>query len=271
MKSKYLFSTTLGLLFIVPTANANMLRNDSALHNYTMTFELEPNTCVDIFGGMLAEPFYNGQNVGAWECNGQKNQRFNYIDGQLKASVNTVLDQHSSKDFCLDIKGAEDRLYSEVIMWKCHGGDNQKFKLRNNNAGKYYFQSKNGYCVNFSRSGAFLDTCNIPNDTNQAFTPRDVKKMIHVKYYNDGAYNFTPMIKNGSDIYYSKKHSISAFLSWDKWVSGDVTSLTIGGWPKTFVGRGLKTKTVEVKPGDKWLLESKGSAFNPWIELYKPY
>ncbi|MGR5241701.1 RICIN domain-containing protein [Photobacterium damselae] len=207
--------------------------------------------------------------MGLYSCHGQENQRFNYIDGQVMASINTYADRDSNQDYCLDIANNDDYADTEVRMWTCNNTSAQKFKLRyDDRTGKRYLQSRAGYCVSFTHSGAWLAHCNT-SDSSQTFSVDNAKKMIHVTYYNDGAYNFTPKTEAHGQVYYSNRYSISAGFGWDRWVSGDITNLFIGGWPATLIGGHQHYQTVSTKAGDSWRMESKGTAFGPWIEVYK--
>lgn len=70
--------------------------------------------CVDVADGNTDD----GARVIAWQCNGQRNQRWRSEGGQIRSEATGK---------CLDLKEGRSRPKQPVIMWRCNGKSNQQW------------------------------------------------------------------------------------------------------------------------------------------------
>ncbi|MCY1065434.1 Ca2+-dependent phosphoinositide-specific phospholipase C [Nannocystis sp. RBIL2] len=76
------------------------------------------NKCVDVWNGAYS----NGTDIIQWSCNSDPNQAWIYTGaGQLRSAGNTA--------YCYDIEGGNGNLGDRHHIWKCDGGDSEKWRL----------------------------------------------------------------------------------------------------------------------------------------------
>ena len=104
----------LGMLAVgLGTANAAVLRLSSAV----------PYLCADVSEAAIT----NVTPVGAFYCNGDFNQQWEYIDGQF-VGIGTT----KGVNKCLDIHGAGPNPPGTVVeLFDCNGGPNQQWSIFN--------------------------------------------------------------------------------------------------------------------------------------------
>ena len=92
---------------------------------YTITSSLD-NKCVDIAGGSST----NGAKVIPWDCSGEDNQKFRInnvgITPDLQ-TINTIKGIGSKK--CIDVDQRNRGNGKNILLWDCHGKQNQQFVL----------------------------------------------------------------------------------------------------------------------------------------------
>ena len=77
------------------------------------------NKCIDVWNGSYS----NGSDVIQWSCNGDANQTWIYTgETQLRSQGNTA--------YCYDIDGGDGDLGDRHHVWKCDGGDSEKWRLQ---------------------------------------------------------------------------------------------------------------------------------------------
>lgn len=91
--------------------------------------------------------FENGSDILLYSSFGNANQNFIYEKQQIKLATR--------KEFCLDISRNKNFKYSQVILWKCNGNNNQKFTISN---GFIYPHDNPLQCLTYSSAGALSAT-----------------------------------------------------------------------------------------------------------------
>ncbi len=95
------------------------------------------NKCIDVWNGGYA----NGTDIIQWSCNGDPNQTWIYTgETQLRSQGNTA--------YCYDIDGGDGDLEDRHHIWKCDGGESEKWRLQWNGA----FIGKQGRCMDVPNS-----------------------------------------------------------------------------------------------------------------------
>ena len=78
--------------------------------------------CLDVAGANYA----NIASVVTWPCNGQTNQKWNFVArGNNYYSISPV----GNTSFCLDVKGGGTAINTPIIIFGCNGGSNQAWML----------------------------------------------------------------------------------------------------------------------------------------------
>ncbi|WP_344961999.1 ricin-type beta-trefoil lectin domain protein [Streptomyces thioluteus] len=94
-----------------------VLRGGSWDEAYRPLKNAASGACVDAYGALTR----NGTEVGGWPCTGNRNQEWWY-DGE-RGSLHTAL----THDRCVDVPDGKYAAGAAVVLWNCHGGDNQRF------------------------------------------------------------------------------------------------------------------------------------------------
>lgn len=75
--------------------------------------------CLDVYEGH----YTNGTDIVQWSCNGAGNQTWIYTgEAQLRSKGHTA--------YCYDIEGGDGDVGDKHHIWKCDGGDSEKWRLR---------------------------------------------------------------------------------------------------------------------------------------------
>ncbi|MCY1054911.1 Ca2+-dependent phosphoinositide-specific phospholipase C [Nannocystis sp. SCPEA4] len=76
------------------------------------------NKCLDVWNGS----YQNGSDIIQWSCNGDPNQTWIYTgETQLRSLGNSA--------YCYDIDGGDGDLEDRHHIWKCDGGESEKWRL----------------------------------------------------------------------------------------------------------------------------------------------
>jgi len=73
--------------------------------------------CLDLLGQYT----FNGNAIGAWECNGFEGQ--SWIFDQSNGNIQWAKDPSK----CVDVPGGNYKMGQELWIWDCNGQDSQKF------------------------------------------------------------------------------------------------------------------------------------------------
>jgi hypothetical protein len=72
---------------------------------------------------------YNGGRVQQWDCNGQLNQRFQFVQYRNAYGYTWYAVQSLWNGRCLDFDLNSNRNGGKVQQWDCNGWSNQSYRL----------------------------------------------------------------------------------------------------------------------------------------------
>ncbi len=263
-------------VIISTSAMASLSEYASNLDKTTFKFKVgkenKPDkfSCVTIAGGdEIGNPFFNGQDIIAKKCNEEdKNTQFySYINGEIKAVVNTYPSTYVAHDYCIDVDNGIDVPGNKVQMFECNGTKAQKFTPYTTSENKVIFKTNAKNCLSVSGSGAEVRACDLEDNT-QIFNAVKPKKMIRVDFYDGAGFNMIGRVEDkGFRTFYSPKKMM---LGQERtiYMPGTSETIKISG-VGLYAGARTYSKWVDVNPGEHYRLQSWGTLFNPTYEVSK--
>ncbi|PSB78531.1 ricin-type beta-trefoil lectin domain protein [Photobacterium damselae] len=226
--------------------------------------------CVTIAGGSeLGNPYFNGQDVVAHKCSEEvkDTQFYSYINGEIKAVINTFPSTYVSHDYCIDVDNGIDVPGNKVQLFECNGSKAQKFTPYTTNKDQVVFKTNAKNCLSISENGAEVRACDLEDNT-QLFDAVNPKKMIRVDFYDGAGFNMLGRVEDkGLRTFYSPKKMM---LGQERTVYMPGTSKTIKiSGTGLYAGASTYSKWVDTKPGEHFRLQSWGTLFNPQYEVSK--